>query len=216
MIISFEDVPYEDKYSSWYHLSGLVNISVTRRECVYYDDVGSGRDGHHEVVPLPLSPPHTNKTHKGPHPIPSPSKSSNTSCNSNGKGKARQTSTPIVTQFMMFARPGHPFLLRALENIVEMVKQEFYCNSVFNSSLINVTYPMMRLFVITGPWALTATIRQLVRENETNLDLVRVVSGYQFKEHSVWHLSKRSYFRMMKVKAQNLLSVYYKSDKCVW
>jgi hypothetical protein len=191
MLLAFEDVLYIDQYKSWYHLSNLEDVSVSDYQCTNrshsYLDVQNFCIGmrYYDHVKRFVAFP------------------------------SKKSSEVILTQWMIFSKPGHPFLLRAMENILEMIKLEFSCNSVVNSTLIPLDYPMQRLFMITGPWAITATIRELIRENDSNKNLLRIADNYYFWDYHAKHERRRTYFKHMRIGQQKLLKMYKIDSGCV-
>ena len=111
---------------------------------------------------------------------------------------------------MMFSKPQHYILKELLKNIVDMVHSEYNCSSLINTSYLSPQYPMQRLFSITGPWALTATVRHMIYTNISARRDIRVVDGmnfYKWYPH-IRHDTKRRYFRRMKRDHQRLLNSY--------
>jgi len=186
LLVAFEEVLYVNQYNSWYHLSNLQEVSVSDHNCVNRSHTYVAAENMCIGVRYYG---HVNKLVMAP---------------------SKRSSEVILTQWMMYSKPGHPFLLRALQNIVEMVRLEFNCKSVVNSAFIPQDFPMQRLFLITGPWAITATFRELVRENSSNKNLIRVADNYVFWDYSAKHERRRSYFKHMRIGQQKLLKVYYK------
>jgi mannosyltransferase OCH1-like enzyme len=189
LVLSFEDVAYSNMYNSWYHLSDLADVSVSSHPCVNHSDTFT-------AASTTGAAPYCHRLEYFP------------SVGQSFEKPTRRSSEVILVQWMMIAKPGHPFLLRALENIVELIRLEFHCNSAVNGSLIPEDFPMQRLFLVTGPWVFTATIRELIRKDPANLNQLRIANNYYFRDAGAKHEQKRTYFRHMRVSRRPLLKSY--------
>lgn len=188
LVVAFEDVPYRNFYVDNYKLAdpNLLYVNVSDRVCAKRNDTYNADSDDCRGI----------RWYKGKdYPV---------------GGVGKKTAELILTQWMMFSKPQHYILKELLKNIVDMVHSEYNCASVINASYLSPHYPMQRLFSITGPWALTATVRHIIYTNASAKRDIRVVDGinfYKWYPH-IRHDTKRRYFRKMKVDRQRLLSSY--------
>ena len=188
LVLAMEDVSYRGIYNDNYKLADadLLTVNVSNRVCSKSNDT---YDAYSDKC--------TGwRWYKGmDYPV---------------RGIGRKTVDLILTQWMIFSKPRHIVMSELLINIADMVRQEYFCTSVINASLLDPAFPMQRLFSITGPWALTATIRDIVHRNASLRQEIRIVDGLNFYlwYPQIKHDVKRSYFRAMKKHRQQFLRSY--------
>jgi hypothetical protein len=182
--MAFEGVSYANQYNDWFRLSGLEDVNVKQYPCVNRSSV------YDKSTNTCIGQFYSHKL------------------NTVVKGTDSKAADYILVQWMLISQPGHPFLHAILMNIVEMIQKEFICNSVINSTKIPFDFPMQRLLLVTGPWAVTASIRKLVKENISNINQLRVVDNFYFSHYGAKHSMRKTYFRHMRIGRQRLLKGY--------
>ena len=92
-----------------------------------------------------------------------------------------------ILQWLVISEPGHPFLRRALENMVELISLEYRRESVLDYPPDQG--PVSAIFCCTGPNVFTASVLEVINELESNVsyryvgDNWRVYGGW-FKADS--------------------------------
>ena len=195
LVLTFEDVHYVNFFNDNYRLGdrSLLHVNVSNRVCV------DSNDTYDSLLDQCVG---IRRYKDMDHAV---------------RGIGKKSTDVILTSWIIFSKPRHFILKEVLVNIAEMVHYEFDCESVLNSSKLTSAFPMQRLFSITGPWALTATVRDIIHKNASMKEELRVVDGVNFFKWYplIRHDQKRSYFKIMKQKQQRLLHSYrYNEDNC--
>lgn len=74
----------------------------------------------------------------------------------------------VVPNWAMGAAPGHPFLARTMENIVEVLRHEYVMEPVMRD--LKFAFKWMSVMCATGPYLMTASAREVILENRPNLN----------------------------------------------
>jgi mannosyltransferase OCH1-like enzyme len=85
----------------------------------------------------------------------------------------------ILPNWAMISAPRHAFLKRSMENIVEIIRYEYFQESVLRH--LKGAYRWSAIMCSTGPSMMTASSREIVIENPIGLNYK--VAGMDFKDY---------------------------------
>jgi mannosyltransferase OCH1-like enzyme len=108
-----------------------------------------------------------------------------------------------LVQWMIIAEPRSPIILKALSNLVELVKLEYFNCSPLRASVRQHTDMLM--FLTTGPLSFTSSVREYLLENPNTK--YRTLPKVKFSEVNVLHAQKRSYKHLIKSGAHLLTTI---------
>ena len=84
-------------------------------------------------------------------------------------------SNAVISNWAIFAAPGHPILLKAMKNVVALIKAEYHSHSALDLNSRgageNLWNRGRMVFCITGPMLLTRTIYQYQIHHNVSFDL---------------------------------------------
>lgn len=110
-----------------------------------------------------------------------------------------------LVQWMIVSKPRNPIILRALENLVDLIKREYIKSSAIIYQMKDDL--LMQIFLTVGPMMFTATCREIfLSDNITTIEekaSVRFYKKAEFKEIGAVHQMTRTYATVIKTRANN-------------